>query len=69
MRRGDFIYCEGDPLDVVDAIVDGRVKEIRETEDGEAVIIRLDRSGDILGMIGAGTLQGIEQARWPKNRA
>lgn len=51
--RGDFIFCEGNPLDAVYVIVEGRAKEIRETEDGEEVIIRLPHPGDVLGIIGS----------------
>lgn len=50
--RGDFVFLEGDPARSLNLLVEGRVKVVRETEDGKEVILRQIAPGDIFG--GAG---------------
>lgn len=52
VHRGDFLFFEGDPATSAHFLLDGRVKIVHETEDGQEVILRLVQTGDIFG--GAG---------------
>jgi CRP/FNR family transcriptional regulator, nitrogen oxide reductase regulator len=50
--RGDFVFLEGSPATSLNVLAEGRVKVIRETDDGQEVILRLIEAGEIFG--GAG---------------
>jgi CRP-like cAMP-binding protein len=52
-RDGEFIFLEGDRASEVSLLASGRVKVVRETEEGREVILRLIQPGEIFG--GAGT--------------
>lgn len=52
LSRGEFVFLEGEPATTLSLLVAGRVKLVRETEDGREVILRLLRPGEIFG--GAG---------------
>ena len=52
VRRGAFVFLEGDRATALNLLRAGRIKVIRETEAGREVIIRLIGPGEIFG--GAG---------------
>jgi CRP-like cAMP-binding protein len=58
--RGAFVFLEGEPAEALHVLVAGRVKVVRETEDGREVILRLIGPGEIFG--GAG---GWGEPRYP----
>lgn len=57
---GSFVFLEGDEAREVSLLAQGRVKVVRETEDGREVILRLIQPGEIFG--GAG---GWGEERYP----
>ncbi len=50
--QGSFLFFEGDAADVAHFLLAGQVKVVRETADGQEVILRLIQPGEIFG--GAG---------------
>ena len=52
VRRGEFAFLAGEPATCLNVLAEGRIKVIREGEDGHEVILRLVRPGDAFG--GAG---------------
>lgn len=52
LRRGAYLFREGASADALYFPAEGRIKVIRETEDGQEVILRVLSPGEILG--GAG---------------
>jgi CRP-like cAMP-binding protein len=50
--RGGFVFLEGDPARSLNLLAEGRVKVIRETEEGREIILRQIVPGEIFG--GAG---------------
>lgn len=52
VRRGEAVFLEGNSASALQILAEGRVKLIRETEDGREVILRLIRAGEMFG--GAG---------------
>jgi CRP-like cAMP-binding protein len=52
VQRGRFIFAEGEPADALYILAAGRVKVVRQTEDGREVILRVIALGEIFG--GAG---------------
>ncbi|MDI3341459.1 MAG: Crp/Fnr family transcriptional regulator [Sphaerobacter sp.] len=52
LRDGEFVFLAGQSAESVSLLVEGRIKVIRETEDGREVILRLIQPGEIFG--GAG---------------
>lgn len=52
IERGAFVFFEGTRARAVQVLETGRVKVVRETEDGREVIIRIIQPGEIFG--GAG---------------
>ncbi|HET8631718.1 MAG TPA: Crp/Fnr family transcriptional regulator [Thermomicrobiales bacterium] len=52
LRRGEYLFHEGAPAAHVQLLAEGRIKIVRETGDGQEVILRLIRPGEIFG--GAG---------------
>ena len=52
IEKGGFVFHEGEPADNLSLLAEGRVKVVRETEDGQEVILRLIQPGEIFG--GAG---------------
>lgn len=48
-ERGGFVFSEGEPADALNLLATGRVKVVRETEDGREVILRIIGPGDIFG--------------------
>jgi CRP-like cAMP-binding protein len=53
-RRGEFVFLEGEAMDALHVLVEGRIKLIRETSAGREVIIRLVRPGEVFGIVGVG---------------
>jgi len=60
VRRGAFLFLEGEPAEALNVLASGRVKVVRETDDGREVIIRLVGRAEIFG--GAG---GWGEATYP----
>jgi CRP-like cAMP-binding protein len=60
VSRGGFVFLEGTPASSLNLLARGRVKVIRETDDGQEVILRLIQPGEIFG--GAG---GWGEATYP----
>ena len=58
--RGGFVFLEGEPARSLNVLAEGRVKVVRETDEGQEVILRLIQPGDIFG--GAG---GWGEATYP----
>jgi CRP-like cAMP-binding protein len=52
LGRGAFVFHEGEPAEAVHVLLDGHVKVVHETEDGQEIILRLIQAGEIFG--GAG---------------
>jgi CRP-like cAMP-binding protein len=52
VQRGSIVFVEGEPAEVLNLLATGRVKVVRETEDGREAILRLIGPGEIFG--GAG---------------
>ena len=52
VARGGFVFLEGNPATSLNVLAQGRVKVIRETDEGQEVILRLIQPGEIFG--GAG---------------
>jgi len=52
VERGDFVFLEGDRATSLNVLAQGRVKVIRETDEGREVILRQIDPGEIFG--GAG---------------
>jgi CRP/FNR family transcriptional regulator, nitrogen oxide reductase regulator len=51
-RHGEFVFLEGRPATALNLLASGRIKVIRETEEGREVILRQIGPGEIFG--GAG---------------
>lgn len=49
LARGAFLFREGEPAESVNLLAEGRIKVIRETSDGQEVILRLIQPGEIFG--------------------
>lgn len=60
VARGDFVFLEGDAAGSVNLLAEGRVKVVRETDEGGEVILRQIGPGEIFG--GAG---GWGEATYP----
>lgn len=60
VHRGGFVFLEGTPATSLNLLAEGRVKVIRETDEGQEVILRLIQPGEIFG--GAG---GWGEANYP----
>lgn len=60
VARGGFVFLEGTPASSLNVLARGRVKVIRETDEGQEVILRLIQPGEIFG--GAG---GWGEATYP----
>jgi CRP-like cAMP-binding protein len=58
--RGDFVFLEATPATSLNLLAEGQVKVIRETDEGQEVILRLIEPGEIFG--GAG---GWGEATYP----
>lgn len=54
LQRGQFVFFEGEPIEMIYLLARGRVKLLRETEDGREVIVRLVGPGDAFGIVGNG---------------
>lgn len=52
LEAGEFVFLAGTPAAHVSLLAEGRIKIIRETEDGREVILRVIQPGEIFG--GAG---------------
>jgi CRP-like cAMP-binding protein len=50
--RGGFVFLGGTPASSLHVLAHGRVKVIRETDDGQEVILRLVQPGEIFGVVG-----------------
>lgn len=51
-QDGEFIFLEGDRASEVRLLATGRVKVVRETEEGREVILRMIQPGEIFGAAG-----------------
>lgn len=60
LQRGEFAFLEGAPAAELNLLAEGRIKVVRETEDGREVILRQISPGEIFG--GAG---GWGEAAYP----
>lgn len=54
VEEGEFIFLKGDPIRALFILAEGRVKVIRENEEGQEVILRLIRPGELFGIVGSG---------------
>jgi CRP-like cAMP-binding protein len=54
--RGELLFLAGQPADVFHLLAEGRVKIVKETDDGREVILRLIGPGEMFG--GAGVWDG-----------
>lgn len=52
VRRGAFVFLAGEPARCLNLLAEGRIKIVREDEEGHEVIVRLIRPGEVFG--GAG---------------
>jgi CRP-like cAMP-binding protein len=52
VARSGFVFFEGEPSSSLNVLAEGRVKVVRETDEGQEVILRLIHPGEIFG--GAG---------------
>ena len=52
IRRGSFVFHEGEPASALNVLAEGRVKVIRETAEGRQVILRLINPGELFGVSG-----------------
>lgn len=52
LHAGEFAFIEGDRAEAVCVLASGRIKVIRETEEGREVILRMIQPGEVFG--GAG---------------
>lgn len=52
VARGAIVFLEGEPAEALNLLASGRIKVVRETDDGREVILRLIGPGEIFG--GAG---------------
>jgi CRP-like cAMP-binding protein len=52
VRRGAFLFHEGAVADTLYFLVEGQIKVIRETEDGQEVILRMLGPGELFGAVG-----------------
>lgn len=50
--RGSFVFLQGEPIASIYLLLEGRIKMVRETEEGRAVIMRLIEPGDLFGIVG-----------------
>lgn len=53
LRRGAILFSEDDPCDSVRILCSGRVKLSATTREGRAVILRIARPGEVLGLSSA----------------
>jgi CRP-like cAMP-binding protein len=60
LRRGAFVFLEGDPATNLSVLAAGRVKVVRETEDAREVILRFIEPGELFGAAG-----GVGEATYP----
>lgn len=52
VERDEFVFLEGEPAEALNLLATGRIKVVRETEDGREVILRLIGPGEIFGAAG-----------------
>jgi CRP-like cAMP-binding protein len=52
VARGAFLFFDGDAASDAHVLIEGRVKIVHETEDGQEVILRMVQAGDIFGSAG-----------------
>jgi CRP-like cAMP-binding protein len=50
--RGEFVFFEGEASTSLNVLAEGRVKVVRETEEGQEVILRLIAPGELFGAAG-----------------
>jgi CRP/FNR family transcriptional regulator, nitrogen oxide reductase regulator len=53
VERGGIIFRAGRPAEMIGVLAAGRIKVVRETEDGREVILRMILPGEIFGAAGA----------------
>jgi len=51
-ERGAILFLEGEPADALNLLAAGRIKVVRETDDGREVILRVIGPGEIFGCAG-----------------
>jgi CRP-like cAMP-binding protein len=52
VERGAILFLEGEPADALNLLAAGRIKVVRETDDGREVILRVIGPGEIFGCAG-----------------
>ncbi|HET7770898.1 MAG TPA: Crp/Fnr family transcriptional regulator [Chloroflexota bacterium] len=52
LARGEYAFLEGDPARSLNLLAGGRLKVVRETDDGKEVIVRLVEPGELFGAAG-----------------
>ncbi|HEU5315445.1 MAG TPA: Crp/Fnr family transcriptional regulator [Chloroflexota bacterium] len=50
--RGEYVFLQGDPARSLNLLASGRLKVVRETDDGKEVIVRLVEPGELFGAAG-----------------
>lgn len=51
--RGEFVFLEGEPSRTLNLLAEGRIKIIRETDQGRQVILRVIGPGELFGVSGS----------------
>ncbi len=75
LKRGQTLFAQGEPASAVFLVLRGRVKVLEATEDGQAVVLRVEGPGELLGLLAAlgeakypvtaEALEPTQVARWP----
>ncbi|HEX5418036.1 MAG TPA: Crp/Fnr family transcriptional regulator [Chloroflexota bacterium] len=55
ISRGSFVFLQDEPIAAVHLLLEGRIKVVRETEEGRVVIMRLIEPGELFGLVGYAT--------------
>ncbi len=49
LKRGDYLFKQGDPADTIYIVKAGSLKMVRVTEDGEEIILQIVASQEVIG--------------------
>lgn len=55
VEAGQFIVLEGEPLETLKVVAEGRIKLLREIPGGREVILRIVGPGEVFGLVALGT--------------
>ncbi len=69
VARGGFVFHEGEPAGTLNVLAEGRVKVIRETDEGRQVILRLINPGELFGVSGSWGEAGYPASAQPLDDA